>query len=116
MSWYTKVAWTEALFLAAHHVQENARLHEHLLEQRVRFATPYPWGFTTLEIDRDLAQQSKFALRRASGVLPDGTPFDIPTDGPLPPPITVPDGTAAQILWLSMPMASANMREADDRD
>jgi type VI secretion system protein ImpJ len=116
MSWYTKVAWTEGLFLRPHHFQQNDRYHEHLLESRVRYATPYPWGFTALEIDRDLAQQSKFALRRASGVMPDGTPFDIPADSPLPPSIVVPDSTAQQIVWLSMPMASANMREADDRE
>src|SRR3954454_4638477 len=116
MSWYTKVAWTEGLFLRPHHFQQNDRYHEHLLEQRVRFATPYPWGFVTLEIDRDLAQQSKFALRRACGILPDGTPFEVPADGPLPAPIAVPDGASSQIVWLSMPMASANMREADDRE
>ncbi len=116
MSWYTKVAWTEGLFLRPHHFQQNDRYHEHLLESRVRFATPYPWGFSYLEIDRDLAQQSKFGLRRAAGVLPDGTPFDIPTDGPLPPPILVPDTASQQIAWLSMPVAAANMREADDRE
>src|SRR6266481_3651389 len=66
MSWYTKVAWTEGLFLRPHHFQQNDRYHEHLLESRVRVTTPYPWGFSHLEIDRDLAQQSKFALRRVS--------------------------------------------------
>lgn len=116
MSWYTKVAWTEGLFLRPHHFQQNDRYHEHLLELRVRYATPYPWGFTALEIDRDLAQQSKFALRRAAGVMPDGTPFDIPADSPFPPAIVVPDTASQQIVWLTMPMASANMREADDRD
>jgi type VI secretion system protein ImpJ len=116
MSWYAKVAWTEGLFLRPHHFQQNDRYHEHLLEGRVRVATPYPWGFSHLEIDRDLAQQAKFALRRAAGVLPDGTPFDIPADSPLPPPIAVPDTAAQQVVWLSMPVASANTREADDRE
>jgi type VI secretion system protein ImpJ len=116
MSWYTKVAWTEGLFLRPHHFQQNDRYHEHLLEGRVRMATPYPWGFSHLEIDRDLAQQAKIGLRRVVGVLPDGTPFDLPTDGPLPPPIAVPDNAAQQIAWLSMPVAAANMREADDRE
>ena len=116
MSWYSKVAWTEGLFLRPHHFQQNDRYHEHLLEARVRYATPYPWGFTALEIDRDLAQQSKFALRRAAGVMPDGTPFDIPADSPLPPPIVIPDTASQQIVWLTMPMVSANMREADDRE
>ena len=116
MSWYTKVAWTEGLFLRPHHFQQNDRYHEHLLESRVRYATPYPSGFTTLEIDRDLAQQSKFALRRAAGVMPDGTPFDVPADSPLPASIVVPEAASQQIVWLTMPMASANMREADDRE
>src|SRR5215468_612392 len=116
MSWYTKVAWTEGLFLRPHHFQQNDRYHEHLLDSRVRFATPYPWGFSHLEIDQDLAKQSKFALRRVAGVMPDGTPFDMPIDGPLPPPIAVPDNAAQQLAWLSMPVAAANTREADDRE
>ena len=116
MSWYNKVAWTEGLFLRPHHFQQNDRYHEHLLESRVRHATPYPWGFSYLEIDRDLAQQSKFALRRAAGIMPDGTPFDMPADSPLPPPIVVPETAAQQVAWLSIPVASANAREFDERE
>jgi len=116
MSWYNKVAWTEGLFLRPHHFQQNDRYHEHLLESRVRHATPYPWGFSYLEIDRDLAQQSKFALRRAAGIMPDGTPFDIPADSPLPPPIVVPETASQQVAWLSIPVAAANTREIDDRE
>src|SRR4051812_3076673 len=116
MSWYTKVAWSEGLFLRPHHLQQNDRYHEHLLESRVRHATPYPWGFSELEIDRDLAQQSKFALRRAAGIMPDGTPFSIPNDSPLPPAIVVPETAAGQIVWLSIPIGAANTREADDRE
>ncbi len=116
MSWYTKVAWSEGLFLRPHHLQQNDRYHEHLLESRVRPTTPYPWGFSELEIDRDLAQQSKFALRRAAGIMPDGTPFSIPADSPLPHAIVVPEAAAGQIVWLSMPTASANTRETDDRE
>ena len=100
MSWNSKVVWSEGLFLRPHHLQQSDRYLEHLVEARVRHVTPYPWGFSALEIDRDLAQQSKFGLRRAAGVMPDGTPFDIPADSPLPPPIDVPEGAAKQILWL----------------
>lgn len=116
MSWYTKVAWTEGLFLRPQHFQQNDRYHEHLLMSRVRYASPYPWGFSYLEIDRDLAQQSKFGLRRAAGVMPDGTPFDMPADSPLPPAIVVPDTASQQIAWLSIPVAAANTREVDERD
>lgn len=114
MSWYSKVFWSEGLFLRPHHLQQNDRYLEHLIDKRVRRVTPYPWGFDELEIDQDLAQQSKFAVRRASGVLPDGTPFDIPADSPLPEAVDVPEGTAGQIAWLVMPLPAPNTREVDE--
>ena len=97
MSWHSKVVWSEGLFLRPHHLQQNDRYLEHLIEARTRHTTPYPWGFSALEIDRDLAQQSKFGLRRAAGIMPDGTPFDMPGDSPLPAPIDVPDSAGEQI-------------------
>jgi type VI secretion system protein ImpJ len=115
MSWYSKVVWSEGLFLRPHHLQQNDRYLEHLVESRVRQVAPYPWGFSHLEIDRDLAQQAKFSLRRATGVMPDGTPFDIPADSPLPPPIEVPESAAGQIAWIAMPVAASNTREVDER-
>ena len=84
MSWYAKVNWSEGLFLRPHHLQQADRYLENALESRVRHVTPYPWGFATLELDRDLAQQSKFALRKAAGVMPDGSLFDFPADSPAP--------------------------------
>jgi type VI secretion system protein ImpJ len=115
MSWYSKVVWSEGLFLRPHHLQQNDRYLEHLMESRVRQVAPYPWGFSALEIDRDLAQQAKFSLRRATGVLPDGTPFDIPADSPLPPPVEVPESAAGQLAWITMPVAAPNTREVDER-
>jgi type VI secretion system protein ImpJ len=114
MSWYSKVVWSEGLFLRPHHFQQNDRYLENLLENRVRQVTPYPWGFSVLEIDRDLAQQSKIGLRRAVGVMPDGTPFAMPDNSPLPAAIEVPENAAGQIAWLSLPLASANTREVED--
>jgi type VI secretion system protein ImpJ len=114
MSWYSKVFWSEGLFLRPHHLQQNDRYVEHLLEKRVRSVTPYPWGFSELEMDQDLAQQSKFAVRRAAGVMPDGTPFDIPADSPMPEAIDIPSGAAGQIIWLTMPVAAPNTREVDE--
>jgi type VI secretion system protein ImpJ len=72
---------------------------------------PYPWGFSELQIDRDLAQQSKFGLRRGAGVMPDGGLFDFPAESPSPPPIEVPEAAAGQLVWLSLPARSDNSRE-----
>jgi type VI secretion system protein ImpJ len=114
MSWNSKVVWSEGLFLRPHHFQQNDRYFENLVEARVRDITPYPWGFSVLDIDRDLAQQSKFGLRRAAGVMPDGTPFSMPDLSPLPAPIDVPDNAAGQLAWLSLPLAAPNSREVED--
>jgi len=114
MSWYSKVVWSEGLFLRPHHLQQNDRYLENLLESRVRHVTPYPWGFSHLEIDRDLAPQSKFSLRRAAGIMPDGTPFSIPDNSPLPAPVEVTESAATQIVWLSLPVAAPNTREVED--
>ncbi len=111
MSWNAKVHWTEGLFLRPHHLQQADRYLETALESRTRHVTPYPWGFASLEIDRDLAQQSKFGLRRAAGVMPDGGLFDFPSESPSPAPITVPEAAAGQFVWLTMPARADNTRE-----
>jgi type VI secretion system protein ImpJ len=113
MSWHSKLVWAEGLFLRQHHLQQYDRYVEHLLETRVRSVTPYPWGFAELEINRDLIQQSKFGLRRAAGVFQDGTPFDLPDVSPEPQPIDIPEGAERKYIWLTMPVATANMQEVD---
>ena len=113
MSWYSKVAWSEGLFLRQHHLQQGDRYVEQFIENRTRNISPYPWGFAAIEIDRDLAHQNKFALRRASGIFQDGTPFDMPGSSPLPMAIDLPAGTEKQLVWMTMPAASVNSREVD---
>jgi len=116
MSWQSKIAWKEGLFLQPHHLQQNDRYVEHLLEQRCRYAAPYPWGFSHLEIDTDLAEQNLFGLRRAAGICPDGLPFDMPGTSVLPQPVTVPDGAEGQFVWLTVPMSDPNGREVGTDD
>lgn len=115
MSWSSKIAWTEGLFLRPQHFQQADRYHEHLLEARVGRITPYPWGITALEIDHDLAQQGKFAVRRVAGVMPDGTPFDLPNHSPLPEPLPLDDKLANAVIGLAMPAIAPNTREVDFR-
>lgn len=112
MSWYSKVAWKEGLFLQPQHLQQSDRYHENLLSARTRLTTPYPWGLSGLAIDRDQAQQGMLALRAVSGIMPDGTPFDAPGTSRLPVPVPVPDDAAGQFVWLTLPDVSPNMCDA----
>lgn len=108
MSWHSKVAWKEGLFLQPHHLQQSDRYLEKLVEARTRYASPYPWGFSVVKVNRDLAQQAKVALREISGIFPDGTPFDAPGACELPAPVDVPEGAEGLSVWLTLPDPAIN--------
>ncbi len=72
-----------------------------------RRSSPHSWGFTELELERDLLSIGKFGLRRAAGVFPDGTPFRMPDDDPLPAPIDIGAQVRDQIVYLAVPLRRA---------
>ncbi|RYG91419.1 type VI secretion system baseplate subunit TssK [Loktanella sp. IMCC34160] len=108
MSWFSKVAWKEGLFLQPQHLQQADRYVEKLVQARTSVLSPYPWGMIEMKIDRDLTQQGRFGLRSAVGLMPDGTPFDAPNADVLPTPVSVPDDAAGLTIWLTLPDAAQN--------
>ena len=89
MSGHNRVIWSEGLFLQPQHFQQQDRYFERYVETRCQPLMPHSWGFTEIEFERDFLRIGKFGLRRLAGVFPDGTPFRMPDDDPLPPPIDV---------------------------
>ena len=81
MSVHNRVIWSEGLFLQPQHFQQQERYCEPLV--------PYSWGFTAIEFERDFLKIGKVGFRRLAGVFPDGTPFRMPDDDPLPAPIDI---------------------------
>jgi type VI secretion system protein ImpJ len=104
MSVHNKVVWSEGLFLQPHHFQQQDRYFERYVEGRCHALVSHSWGFSALEIERDLLAVGKFALREAAGVFPDGTPFRMPDDDPLPPPLDVGPQVRDQVLYLAVPV------------
>jgi type VI secretion system protein ImpJ len=113
MSANNKVVWSEGLFLQAQHFQQQDRYFERFVEARCHALAPHSWGFTEIEIERDLLAIGKVALRRAAGVFPDGTPFRMPDDDPLPPPIDVAVQARDQILYLAVPLRRPDAQEVE---
>jgi type VI secretion system protein ImpJ len=111
MSWYSKVAWKEGLFLQPHHLQQNDRYIEKLLEARTRHVSPYPWGLEEIKVNRDRLQQGRIELAAVSGIFPDGTPFDAPSVAALPVGVAVPEGSDGLNVWLTLPDLVMNGRE-----
>jgi type VI secretion system protein ImpJ len=65
------------LFLQPHHFQQQDRYVESLVRRSGSNQRPYGWGIAELSIDAELLQTGKFAVSACSGILPDGTPFDL---------------------------------------
>jgi type VI secretion system protein ImpJ len=113
MSVYSKVVWSEGLFLRPQHFQQQDRYFERYVETRCQALVPHSWGFTELEVERDLLSIGKFGLRRAAGVFPDGTPFRMPDDDPLPAPIDIGPEVHDQVVYLALPLRRAGAADVD---
>ncbi|MPY87879.1 MAG: type VI secretion system baseplate subunit TssK [Luteitalea sp.] len=113
MSGYNKVIWSEGLFLQPHHFQQQDRYFERYVETRCQALIAHSWGFTEIELERDFLSIGKFGLRRAAGVFPDGTPFRVPEDDPLPAAIDVGMDVRDQLLYLAVPLRRSGELEVE---
>jgi len=113
MSWRAKVVWSSGMFLQPHHFQQETRYLERLVDARARCISPNAWGFTELELDEGLLTLGKLGIARASGLLPDGTPFSMPQLDPLPPPMNVPADIKGEIVYLALPLQREGLNEVD---
>ncbi len=119
MSVYNKVVWSEGLFLRPQHFQQQDRYFERYVETRCQALVTDSWGFTEIELERDLLAVGKIGVRRASGVFSDGTPFRMPDDDPLPCPIEVKTETRDELVHLVIPLrrpGSAELNRAAGGD
>ncbi|HTH01161.1 MAG TPA: type VI secretion system baseplate subunit TssK [Vicinamibacterales bacterium] len=112
MSGHNRVIWSEGLFLQPQHFQQQDRYFEQYIETRVRSLVSYAWGFTEIEIERDFLKIGKIGFRRLVGVFPDGTPFRMPDDEPLPPPLDIAADARDQRLFLALPLRRAGELES----
>jgi type VI secretion system protein ImpJ len=112
MSAHNRVIWSEGLFLQPQHFQQQDRYFEQYIETRCQSLVSYSWGFTDIELERDFLKIGKIGFRRLVGVFPDGTPFRMPDDDPLPPPIDIAGDMRDQRLLLAIPLRRAGELES----
>ncbi len=72
------------MLLTPQHFQRQDRYHEERAQELLASAHPHPYGFARLQIDEQSLRNGRLAVVEASGVLPGGTPFDIPARDPAP--------------------------------
>src|SRR5437762_11608623 len=93
-------------------IQQQNRNFEQYSETGVPSLVPYDWGVTEREAERDFLKIGKIAFRRLAGVFPNGTPFRMPDDEPLPPPLDVAAAVRDQRLFLALPLRRAGELES----
>lgn len=104
MSRNSRVLWSEGLFLEPQIFQQHDRYLENRIDGRVAALATFAWGFRVLELDEAMLASGKLAITRASGVFPDGTPFAMPEDEPLPPPLDVDQDMRDKRVLLGLPV------------
>ena len=101
------VIWTKGTFLSPQHLQLQDRFLENLLQFQLDSLSFRPWGFRSLQINREGLAAGSFGISSASGIFPDGLLFDIPASDAAPAPKLLaecfePDQTTLDV-YLSVP-------------
>lgn len=78
------VLWSKGTLLTPQHLQLQDKFLEDSMNFRVQSLKFCAWGFNEVVLDQQLLADGQLAVSRASGIFPDGLPFDIP--GPDQPP------------------------------
>jgi type VI secretion system protein ImpJ len=104
------VLWTKGTLLSPQHLQMQDRFLEDLLEFQLASLSYCPWGFESLEIDREALAGGNLALTQATGIFPDGLLFDIPGADPAPPPKPLEEAFAQDQLSVDVYMAVPEYR------
>lgn len=116
MSWYNKVVWSEGLFLRPQLFQQQERYFESLVHRRSVPLSPFFWGFSRYDIDREALAFGKLAFKSGAGVFPDGTPFDVPGIAPAPAPMTIGPEHQGQLIFLAVPLRLSHTEETAFED
>ncbi|MDA8486376.1 type VI secretion system baseplate subunit TssK [Pseudomonas resinovorans] len=106
-----KVIWQEGMLLRPQHFQHNDRYVDHQMKTRTQLLGGYTWGFLTLEIDVQFLNMGRLVVSQASGILPDGSLFELGGNTE-PLVIEVPPNTGNTPIYLALPLATGNHIES----
>lgn len=100
-----KTVWKEGMLLRPQHFQQNDRYYDHQLQVRSQLQSPYSSGFFDLQLDTLHLKYTKVLVRVASGILPDGSYFELQQQNLT---LDIPHTAYDLPVYLGLPLASAN--------
>ena len=107
-----RVIWSKGTFLTPQYLQAHDHFQESLLQFRLESLAFCPWGFRTLDFDREALAGGQLVVSSASGIFPDGLVFDIPAADAGPPPKTLEEYFSEERDAVVVSLAIPEMRTA----
>ena len=114
MSEYSRVVWSEGMFLRPQHFQQHDRYIESWVNGRCLGLRGFDWGFRSLRLDQGQLAIGRLALLECRGLFADGTPFSLPDQDELPLPLDVPEGVQGSFVYLALPLRRPDSSEIDN--
>ena len=106
-----KVVWTEGMFLRPHHFQRTESYLLNHVREWGALQRSYLWGFLDVELDEAMLRQGCIALSYCSGLLPDGTFFQVRNGRNGPVPLKIPDNLTNEKVVLALPVRRGEREE-----
>lgn len=106
-----KVVWTEGMFLRPHHFQRTESYLLNHVREWGALQRSYLWGFLDVELDEAMLRQGCIALSYCSGLLPDGTFFQVRNGRNGPVPLIIPDNLTNEKVVLALPVRRGEREE-----
>ncbi len=108
-----KVIWKEGMLLRPQHFQQSDRYYQNQLQVRTQQQHRFNWGFHSLSFDNHHLSVGKIVISQASGILPDGSLFDIQHQ--TTPIVWESDAPKTNLnLYLAISLSTINSPEARD--
>ena len=112
----SRVVWSEGMFLRPQHFQQAERHREYSTHLRALGGEGHFWGFSSLVLDTTSLAIGKVAIARASGVLPDGTPFSFPDPHEPPKAVDITETVKGKRILLCLPVYRTGSEEVSFDD
>lgn len=101
-----RVIWPLGMRTTPAHFQQQDRFFEESSIYRANSLRPHAWGFTDFMIDEQMLNLAKVVISRGTGILPDGTLFEL-DHGAKALSIDIPHGTTNRRIMLALPITVA---------
>ncbi len=113
MSLNNKLAWEEGMFLSPAHFQQHDRYLENLINQKTTRVSSHMWGVKSLKLDAELLALGKLGLIDCSGIMIDGTVFELPCEDSLPSPLVISDVVINKHVYLGVAIKQAGLQDTN---